>query len=114
MTQHLMDVEYSTWDGIKREWYFDDDTDELICHKTSDVTRMLDYNKSLAAEQTDFSSKTKFHKMASIPPIVEMELLKKGIDLKDSDPAMRKRLYQEIEQNYPHLKTHSKKLWRPT
>ena len=40
---------------------------------------------------------------AIIPPIVQMELLKKGINF--LDPNATKRVVEEINKNYPALKT---------
>ena len=44
---------------------------------------------------------------ASIPPVVEMELKKKGIDIYNKHQT--KELLKEINTNYPWLKTTTKK-----
>jgi hypothetical protein len=43
-----------------------------------------------------------FNHYAIIPPVVEVELKKKGIDIRD--PASTAKIIKEIETNYPHLK----------
>lgn len=52
-----------------------------------------------------------FAHYATIPPIVELELRKKGINIYDKNCT--KRLIQEIEQNYPDLKVTEARMWRP-
>jgi len=44
---------------------------------------------------------------ASIPPVIEMQLKQKGIDIYNKDQT--KELLKEINTNYPWLKTTTKK-----
>jgi hypothetical protein len=43
----------------------------------------------------------------SIPPVIEMELLKKGLNLNNKDD--HKAIFREINANYPYLKSTDKR-----
>lgn len=95
--------------------YFDYDpmTGDISITTVQDVADALDI---LAAKRNDPEAwkkgvKESFAHYATITPVVEMELKKKGINIYDKNCS--KRLMQEIEQNYPYLKVTEKKMWRP-
>ena len=45
---------------------------------------------------------------SSLTPIVQIELRKKGIDIYSKDPAMLRRMFAEINTNYPYCKVTDK------
>ena len=49
---------------------------------------------------------------ATIPPLVELELLKKGMSLAREEDLPK--IAKTIESDYPALKCTDLKLWRPT
>lgn len=69
-----------------------------------DVAGILDYTKALANEglpEGNFKGEGWLY--AVIPAVVQMQLLKKGINVTDQNDT--KRVVDEINQNYPWLKT---------
>lgn len=111
----LRETEYDTFTGETKEWYLNDDG-SITCKRSVDLAKMIDNCKLESSLNKGFSSGTKFHKVASIPPIVQHEILKNhGIDvLGATEPAEIKKLERIIELEYPVLKTNNSKLWRPT
>jgi hypothetical protein len=77
---------------IKREAVLDDHLD--ACHA-------LRQN----GNETGKFRKGFMHHVASIPPIVAMELLKEGIDIFNLNEDMKKRLFQKLNLEMPKLKT---------
>ena len=94
--------------GITQHFDYDPISDKIHIHHTqSGVAQMLD---QIAEKRRDAKTKGKveeFAHYATIPPIVEMELRKKGLDLLDRNAT--KRIIQEIETNYPWVKVTDKK-----
>ena len=69
-----------------------------------DVSAVVDYTKALANEGLpDGNFRGEGWLYAVIPPVVELELRKKGLNLTNPDDL--KRIVDEINQNYPLLKT---------
>ena len=95
---------YDPLNGVTTYFDFDEDTGTSILTKHQDHRPFVDYaakvrsegnwNKRLADDYGE--------QYAIIPTIVEMELLKKGINI--HDPNCTKRLLEEINTNYPYLK----------
>jgi len=112
----LRDIEYDAFTGITKRWYLDQD--KIVCHKTWDERPLVQAAKRIANSTIDqgfINSKKTMHHMASLPPLVIEELLKKhNLNvLGDLTPAEQKKLNRLIETEYPWCKTHTKKLWRP-
>lgn len=98
--------EFFDWNYDRGCWYehdFDNQTGETIITTKQDVKPVVDKAAKLRnAGHIDEGIKQGMWHYATIPPVVELELRKKGISLtKQSD---RNRLLKEIDQNYPHLK----------
>ena len=112
---YLRDVEYDAFTGETREWYIEENGD-ITCVRKVDLRGLMDACLEQSMERTDFNNrKTRFHKVASIPPIVAHEILKTHhVDVFSEDPSDKKKVEKIIELEYPMLKTHSAKLWRPT
>ena len=80
------------------------DESVVLIHRTQDVQPLLDYCEKLRNENIH-TVKDEFFHYAKIPTVVQMELLKKGLDIYSNDESVLKRIRQEIEANYPKLKT---------
>lgn len=110
----LRETEYDSWTGETKKWYFDDDNN-IVCERSVDLSSLINNCKAEANEMQGFRAKTAFHKVASIPPIIQVKIMKEhNLDVFTDDPNERKRVERIIEQEYPVLKTNSAKLWRPT
>ena len=110
----LRETEYDPWSGETKKWYFDNDGN-VVCERSADLTALINNCKAEANYNVGFKSKQKFHKVASLHPLIQHELLTKhNLDCFSDDPSEKKRLEQIIERDYPYLKTNSAKLWRPT
>ena len=108
----FIEKEYDAWTGETKSWYFDGN--DIVCERTADPSKLIDACKNEANVTGGFSGKQKFHKVASIPPIVQHEIMKRyHLDVFSTDPNDIKRLEKIIEIDYPVLKTNSSKLWRP-
>lgn len=110
----LRETEYDPFTGETKQWYLEDNGD-VTCVRSVDLSGLIDACAEQAMERTDFNNKkTRFHKVASIPPIVAHEILKNHhVDVFSEDPSDKKKVEYIIETEYPVLKTHSAKLWRP-
>ena len=109
----LREVEYHPWSGTTKKWYFDDGN--IVCVSSVDLDPLVEQCKAEANEVKGFTSKRKYHKVASLPPLIQHEILKKyHLDCFSSDPVDQKRLERIIEIDYPYLKTNQSKLWRPS
>ena len=92
------------WNPNTGVWYeetYDNTTDSIIVHTMQDVEPVLEWTKA----QRDSGRHDKageFSLYAKIPATVEIQLKQKGIDINNKNHT--KRIIQEIEQNYPHLK----------
>jgi hypothetical protein len=73
-------------------------------HSEQDVQPMVDYCKHLAnTGGTDHNFRGENWLYASIPPVVQAQMFKKGINI--LDPNHTKAVVDEVNANYPHLKT---------
>lgn len=100
-------LSYDPLTGIKTSI---DVSDEAISiYREQDVEPMLDFSKELAnTKATDSGIKNEMWLYAKLPPIVQMELRKKGIDIYSKDPIMIRRMLDEINANYSLCKTTQK------
>lgn len=87
------------------EEYLEIGNDGMVhIHTYQDVEPVLDYCKALANEGLpDENFRKEGWLYAIIPAIVQLDMLKKGIDLKN--PNDLPKVVDEINQNYPLLKT---------
>jgi len=109
----LRETEYDPWTGETRRWYFEDNGD-ITCERSVDLTSLIENCKAETLEIKGFNAKHRFHRVASLPPIIIAEILKDHhLYVFSSDPADKKRLEKIIEQEYPAFKTNDSKLWRP-
>lgn len=110
----LREKEYNPFTGETVEWHFGDNN-QIIRKKSVDLTALIDSCKREANAFSSFNdSRTKFHKVASIPPLIIEKIRKEHhLDVFSKEPADKKKVEKIIELEYPFLKTHSAKLWRP-
>ena len=110
----LRETTYDPFTGTTSEWHFDGTS--IVQKKSVDLSALVANCQEQQMVQSGFSDReTKFHKVASLPPIVVEKIMKEHrLDVFSSEPADQKKLERIIEQEYPFLKTNSSKLWRPT
>jgi hypothetical protein len=97
-------LDYNPDTGITYYTDYDEITNRMHWFAESDVSPLLDHCAKLRNESVH-TVKDEFFHYAKLPPIVQLQLLKKGINVFSNDPTEAKRARQEIEVNYPLLKT---------
>lgn len=91
--------------------YFDQSDDKAFIRYEQNVQPLLDRQKALANEGiADGGIKKGLFLGFSLPAVVQMEIMKKGISVHPRNKKEWKRLFQEVESNYPYLKATHKKL----
>jgi hypothetical protein len=99
--------DYNSFNGLQETNVFDEDTGLLTVAKSEDVEPLLDRNAEIRnTRAADKGIQKGFALYCSIPMTVQYELLKKGISVLNKHH--RKRLLDEINQNYPYLKVTNK------
>lgn len=97
---------YDPLRGVKEFIEAEEDTGKVHIHTSMDVGPILKAAAEMRAQGiTDQRAKKDFFfiNYAFIPATVQLELLKKGIDINKKDHV--ERVYKEINSNYPYLKT---------
>ena len=97
-------LDYTPETGISYYTEYDEASDTMFLHAETDVEPLLDYCEKLRNENI-YSTKDELFHYAKIPPIVQLILLKKGLNIFSNDPTILKKCRQEIEANFPRLKT---------
>lgn len=94
--------------GLTQYYDYDPLKDEHLIHTVQDPTALIEQLKQIRnnPELWNNGVKESWAHYASIPPIVEMQLKAKGIDIYNKDQT--KELLKEINTNYPWLKTTTK------
>lgn len=101
--------EYDPNTGLRHDYDYDEETGNLTVTHTQDVSAFIDKQKALQATgATDVGIKQGMWHYASIPPLVQIELRNKGLDIYSKDKNMLNRILREIDENYPWLKTTNK------
>lgn len=98
--------DYDPLTGIRTLWEYDEDTGKGVFRREQDCSAAVDWATKIRNEGAADKELRKDDYMclyAIIPPGVEMELRGKGINI--YDPNCTKRLLEEINHNYPWLKT---------
>lgn len=99
-------LEYDPLTGVE-QWVDMTDDNRLQVHYRQDVEPIKDYAARLRNDGlTDRGIKNDLWLYAVIPPVVILELRNRGIDVFNRNH--QKRVFEEINQNYPHLKTTEK------
>jgi hypothetical protein len=92
--------------GITRYFDYEEDTGLARIHTVQDVEPLLKYTAEVRATRAaddKLRDDDYMCQYAMIPVTVQLELMKKGINI--FNPEHTKKLVQEIEANYPYLKT---------
>lgn len=98
----------SSENGIEEWLDFDPINDQMIIQTRQDVTPLLDaMNEKRKQEMWKGEVRADWVHFAKIPAVVEMELLKKGLNIHDKNCT--KALIKEIQTNYPYLMAHDGK-----
>ena len=94
--------------GIMQYYDYDPSKDEHYIHSVQDPTALVEQLKQVRNNPDAWAKgmKESWVHYASIPPIIEMQLKAKGIDIYNKDQT--KELLKEINTNYPWLKTTTK------
>lgn len=99
--------DYDAVTGITHYFDHDDATNLSSITSVQDVEPLLEHTRAMAnSNLSDDGIKRGFWLYAKIPPIVQVKLRAKGINLHDADQT--KRIMQEINEFYPALKVTQK------
>jgi hypothetical protein len=94
--------------GVQTYYDYDPIQDKIHLTYVQDVKKILDEIKEKRiTRQVQKNQVEEFAHYATIPAIVEMQLLKKGLKLSDKNAT--KKIIQEIESNFPYCKVTDKK-----
>lgn len=96
--------DYDETTGVTQYYDYDPVKDE---HRMTSVQNLDAFMEALKQKRNNPEAwakgvKQEWAHYASIPPVIEMELRKKGIDI--FNPHQTKELIKEINANYPFLK----------
>lgn len=90
--------------GIKTDWKWNENDQQYTLLRTADVEPVLDFAKAVSNEvglnREDI--KKGWWLYAKVPPIVIVQMRAKGINI--FDPNHQKRMFEELNANYPYLK----------
>ena len=100
--------DYDADSGVKTLFDYDPIRDQVFLTYEQDVTKFLDQMKAVRdnPEVSAKGIKEDWWHYCSIPEVVEMELMKKGLSLHNKDHM--KSILKEINTNYPYLKATEK------
>ena len=101
--------DYDAETGVQTHYDYDPIKDQAFLTYTQDVSGFLDHMKVMRSNEAYSAKgmKEDWWHYCSIPPVVEMELLKKGLSLNRRDDHPK--IFKEINANYPYLKATEKK-----
>lgn len=81
------------------------DGEITVVRRSQNVSALIDKIRA-DKERNDIGIKQSMWKVASVPLVVELELMQKGIRLNRlSDPGEYRRFMRELKSNYPYLLT---------
>ena len=103
----LFDVDPVT--GVMQYYDYDPSKDLHMIHNVQDFSPLIEKLKEARNNPETWSKgvKESWVHYASIPPVIEMKLKEKGINIYNKDQT--KELLKKINTNYPWLKTTTKK-----
>lgn len=104
--------DYQPHNGLVEHWDYDENEGKAYFRQSGDHEAFFRRNAELrATKATDrgiMESGKEFHFYCSIPPVVQIELKNKGVDIYSKDPAMIRRMFDEINTHYPWCKVTDK------
>jgi hypothetical protein len=91
--------------GIRSDFTWNENDQEYKINRTQDVEPVLDWTKAVANEvgMNREDIKRGWWLYAKLPAIVILQMRAKGINVYDQND--QKRMFEEINTNYPYLKT---------
>lgn len=89
--------------GMRTTWDYDESTGDAKFRHEQDVEPLLGYTME-ARNTRQYDGKHDYKFYCSIPPVVQIELRNKGIDIYSKDPSMIRLMLQTINKDYPYLK----------
>ena len=93
--------------AVKTQTYgYNPDTDTHAITTHQDVSHLLDVLAERRNTQAGFGKVEEWSLYCSIPPVVEVELRNRGLDLNNRDHL--KRICKIIDSEYPYLKATNK------
>jgi hypothetical protein len=95
---------YDPLKGVTRYFDYDEMTGEAYIRTVQDVEPLLRQTAENRRTGLADGPHKEFKHYCDIPAVVQLELRKKGIDIYSKDPSMIRRMFQEINRNYPKLK----------
>jgi len=100
--------DYDPDTGITEYFDYDPFKDQVVITTAQDVSLMLDRMQAIRNNPEIWAKgvKESFAMYASLPPVVQTELMNKGYRLDGKDDL--KMLLKEINTNYPYLKATDK------
>lgn len=105
---------YNPDTGVTHSTDFDEVTGTMFVHASQDLEPLIERNKlyKTHAAKDDGIKRDMFH-YASIPNVVQMELLKRGLSIYSKDQSELLKIRQIIQTEYPALMTTDKRIWIP-
>ena len=100
--------------GIRTDLAWNESAQEMTLIRTADVEPVLDFTKACANEAglNREGIRAGWWLYAKLPPIVILQMRAKGINVFDQND--QKRMFEEINAHYPHLKcTTGKEFGKP-
>ena len=96
--------DYDPTTGVTQTFDYDPVTEDVRLTSTQDLTAFFEAIKQKRDNPEAWAKgvKEEFAHYATIPPVIQMELMKKGIDI--HNPNQTKELLKEINTSYPYLK----------
>lgn len=97
--------EFDPLTGIRTDTQWNEQDQTLTLIRTADVEPVLDFTKAVSNEvgMNREDMKKGWWLYAKLPPIVIVQMMAKGINPFDQND--QKRMFEEINTSYPHLKT---------
>jgi len=101
--------DYDAETGMKTFFDYDPIKDSVSLTYQQDITGFLDRMNAMRNDESYSAKgiKEEWWHYASIPPVVEIALKSKGLDLHNKDHM--KAILRELNTNYPYLKSTTKK-----
>jgi len=100
--------DYDPHKGVRTTYDYDNSNGNALFYQDQDLEGY--FAMTAEARNTDRMRKgmmdggRELHMYASIPEVVQIELRNKGIDIYSKDPTMIRRMFKEINTNYPMCK----------
>lgn len=97
--------DYDPVTGVSQHFDYDPVTEQIHLTSSQDLTMLMEELKQKRNNPEAWKKgiKQSWAHYATIPPVVELQLKRKGIDI--YNPHQTKEVLKEINTNYPFLKT---------